>query len=493
MLGYAAMQMTVGEKAATDNLRGQDPLMLAVTWLSAKLLSGNGASRAVSLLLATLVCAASISTTLFVVAIILMRNGPASASVTLHDNLIAIELSIAVVSAVVGCLTLKLILSAAAAKVGPTYQFYLLFFLSAYIVLNVTPGLLISSISSSHDVVRIWDHEEWPFAAIMYIVVAPLLWSFYVSQPGWIAKMLSMLQTDRSILVPTSQDGPRDYNEFLRQAGDYLAERHSALPVSSGISERCQASRSLRSGYAKLGAASPVSVGCALGAFLLVIIFCVRWSPTSSVPIFFSKPRPSWITICKGYLGIWKVVNQGMVYVVVWAFVRNLAAIISINRLFKSYRIEPDILHHDQCNGLAPIGDYVLKSSSMSLVLGAIVMYGAIVNSSVNSLVLCACYVVLLPFTFIVPMWRTHLAMAESKTSNIRHVGKEVSRLLKSRSLLTSERMGARMRDLMLYVRLFEERQREWPIAFSQLGAVTVFLLLPLLANVVAALIVARL
>jgi hypothetical protein len=340
-----------------------------------------------------------------------------------------------------------------------------------YLALAVAPGLVISAFGdqlTSRDFVKITDWQEFSGALLLYLVLAPVIWTFYLWQPRLIVEVFSGLAQSGAI-GPARRPGEEPDTVLRGLGGDFTgtATRAGPLRLSRGAM------------YSALAVAASV-------ASLLI------WPPTALHPLHKFMPESDlfwWRVIPVYFWGVWLPLVFVNVYMLVWIVIRQTVMITSIQRLLKLFEVEPIPFHPDGSCGFAPIGSYAVNIVRVALVIGtwalALLLGGPLTGHNVyvapHTLFLVIVQVLLTPYLLLGPVWYAHRVMRSAKERALQRVGDGIRTSLLG--LVPAEERSDSYQELDAHYRLVEEGYHSWPFGATALGGVSITAGVTLAAN----------
>lgn len=180
-------------------------------------------------------------------------------------------------------------------------------------------------------------------------------------------------------------------------------------------------------------------------------------------------------------------------YAIVFILSRQIIAIVSIKRLLDIYPQEA-VLQFDANAGLFALGRYVLSigivAGLVGLILGLTLLRvrQGLDRLSVEFAAEIVFYLVTVPILFLVPLWKAHLLMGQTRQSVLDEIEAQTSRqfgesLDKMRSGKLGEADGDRLGALQL---LYEKTKRlpTWPLNVGIVSRFSAAVILPILAPI---------
>jgi len=350
--------------------------------------------------------------------------------------------------------------------------------IAIYLFLAVIPGLMISLSAHRGDddsFVRLTDWRELPGALVLYLLLAPVIWTFYLWQPRLILEVFDGLA--RSGAIGPARGAGVTADEVLRKIGASFID----LTVSV---------RSWRITRGSLLAV--LSVGVAISTLLI-------WPPTAPAPFDRLLPESDrywWRTVPLYFWCVWLPLVFINVYMLVWIVIRQTVMIANIQRLLRLFDVEPIPFHPDGSNGFAPIGNYAVTIVRVALVIGGwalvLLLSGPVTGHGLyvapHTLFLVFVQVLLTPYLLLGPVWYAHRVMQSAQERALQRVGDSIRTLLlgnASGSIPTGRRIGP-YQELEARYRLVEEGYKTWPFRRTTLSGVSITAGVTLIANIAA-------
>jgi hypothetical protein len=348
-----------------------------------------------------------------------------------------------------------------------------------YLVLVVIPGMVISLRGeqlTATPFVKLTDWRELPGALFLYLVLAPVLWTFYLWQPRLIVEVFDGLARSGAIGPPRRTDITPD--ALLRRIGGSL------VATSRPIGGRRVVKGTL----------------LAMLSLLAAIATLLVWPPTALPP--FDRLLPAsdlfwWRVIPVYFWFVWLPLVFVNVYMLVWIVIRQTIMIANIQRLLRLFDVQPIPFHPDGCSGFAPIGSYAVTIVRVALVIGGwaliLLLSGPISGHGLYlasaTLFLVVVQVLLTPYLLLGPVWYAHRVMRDARQRALQRVGDAI------RCQLLAEASGPGaspvpqtepLHQLEARYRLVEEGYETWPFGRTAWSRVSITAGLTLLANIAA-------
>jgi hypothetical protein len=344
-----------------------------------------------------------------------------------------------------------------------------------YALLVVVPGFLISAGGDrlgGAPFVKLTDWRELPGALFLYLVLAPVLWTFYLWQPRLIVDVFAGLAEGGVVGAPRNAGTTPD--EFLRGVGATLPHAPRAI-----------------------GPFRPTR-GAWLAALAAVVSVAtlVVWPPTALPPfdrLFSETDRYWWDAVPAYFWAIWLPLIFVNVYMLVWIVMRQTMMIANIQRLLRLFAVEPVPFHPDRCSGFAPIGSYATDIVRVALIVGGwalvLLLSGPITDHNPyvapHTLFLVLVQVLLTPYLLLGPVWYAHRAMRGAHDRALQRVADRIRGQF-LRGIDAPPAQPAAYRELEAEYRLAEEGYHTWPFRRGALGGVSLTAGITLIVNVAA-------
>lgn len=346
-----------------------------------------------------------------------------------------------------------------------------------YVTFVVVPGLLLSMFGerfTTENFVKLTDWRELPGSLFLYLVLAPVIWTFYLWQPRLIVDVFAGLA--KSGAIGSARRPGVDADLALREMGGSLVE-----PVVPG-------------GPARPSRGSALAVLCVAISIATLAV----WPPTAQPPLDRLLPESDvyWWRIIPAYFwGIWLPLVFVNVYMLVWIVVRQTIMIASIQRLLRLFAVEPIPFHPDGCSGFAPIGGYAVNIVRVALIIGGwalvLMLSGPISGHGLYvapyTMFLVVVQVLLTPYLLMGPVWYAHRVMGSARDRALQRVGDAIrTSLLRIDGATATEDPVDRYQELEAQYRLVEEGYERWPFGRTAFSRVSITAGLTLAANVAA-------
>ncbi len=346
-----------------------------------------------------------------------------------------------------------------------------------YILLAVIPGLLLSIFGTritSEEFVMLTDWREFPGAMFLYLVLAPVIWTFYLWQPRLIIEVFDGLA--RSGAIGPARRTNITADGVLRRIGGTFVEtavEFGRIRLSKGVL------------IAVLAAAASV-------ATLLV------WPPTAVYPFstLLGESDIFWWKVVPAYFwAVWLPLVFVNVYMLVWIVVRQTVMIANIQRLLRLFKVEPIPFHPDRCSGFAPIGSYATNIVRVALIIGGwaliLLISGPATGHGIyiapHTLFLVLVQVLLTPYLLLGPVWYAHRVMDAARDRALQRVGDAIRTALLAPTPPTGQTGWDTdsYEELESKYRLMEVGFHTWPFGRTAFSGVSITAGLTLLGNIV--------
>lgn len=346
-----------------------------------------------------------------------------------------------------------------------------------YFSVVVIPGVVISMFGDrfvSERFVKITDWREFPGALFLYLVLAPVIWTFYLWQPRLIVEVFAGLAKSGAIGSALRDGVAADV--VLRQTGGSFVQ--PALPR-------------WRMRLSKGALLSMLCVGLSVAALAV-------WPPTAPPPLDRLVPESEvywWRVIPPYFWAVWLPLVFVNVYMLVWIVVRQTVMIANIQRLLRHFSVEPIPFHPDGCNGFAPIGNYAINIVRVALIVGAwvlvLLLSGPISGHGLYvapyTMFLVVVQVLLTPYLLLGPVWHARRVMSGAREAALQRVGDDIRRSLLSQGGSRLQKGDAHdYQELEARYRLVEEGYHRWPFGRTAVSRVSITAGLTLAANLAA-------
>jgi hypothetical protein len=347
-----------------------------------------------------------------------------------------------------------------------------------YLVLVVVPGLIVSAFAerfASSEFVKLTNWRELPGALFLYLVLAPVIWTFYLWQPRLIIEVFDGLARSGAIGPARRSDITAD--AVLRRIGGSFVETAIQL------------------GPLRLSKGALVT----FLSFASSVATLLIWPPTALPPFDRLVPESDlfwWRVIPAYFWAVWLPLVFVNVYMLVWIVVRQTVMIANIHRLLKLFAVEPIPFHPDGSSGFAPIGSYAINIVRVALIVGAwalVLMLGGPLSGhgvyvAPHILFLVIVQVLLTPYLLLGPVWYAHRVMGAARRRALQRVGDEIRLSLLAQEPVSPE-SGHNLDSYQEHeakYRLVEEGYERWPFGRTAFSGVSITAGLTLLANLAA-------
>jgi hypothetical protein len=346
-----------------------------------------------------------------------------------------------------------------------------------YLTLVVVPGLLMSAFGdplTDREFVRLTDWRELLGSLFLYLVLAPVIWTFYLWQPRLIVDVFAGLAQSGAVGPSRRPDVAADM--VLRTMGRSFVE--PTMP----------------------GARLSLSKGTLLAVMSLAISIATLaiWPPTAQPPLDRLVPDSElywWRVIPVYFWGVWLPLVFVNVYMLVWIVIRQTVMIASIRRLLRQFVVEPIPFHPDGCSGFAPIGSYATNIVRVALIIGGwalvLLLSGPISGHGLYvapyTMFLVVVQVLLTPYLLFGPVWYARRVMTDARDRALQRVSNSIrAALLETDSSDASASVPAQYHHLEAQYRLVEEGYERWPFGRTAFSKVSITAGATLLGNVAA-------
>jgi hypothetical protein len=337
-----------------------------------------------------------------------------------------------------------------------------------YALLVVVPGLLVSLLGerlTDRPFVKFYDWRELSGALFLYLVLAPVLWTFYLWQPRLVVDVFDGLS--RSSVIGAPRDPGTAPEAFLRGLAATLprARRVGPLPLLSR--------GALLSALAVAASVATLAV----------------WPPTAVWPVdrLVAESDLYWWRVVPAYFwAVWLPLVFVNVYMLVWIVLRQAIMIANIQRLLRLFAVEPIPFHPDQTSGFAPIGAYAVNIVRVALIVGlwALVLLlsgpatGHALYVAPHTLFLVGVQVLLTPYLLLGPVWYAHRVMGEARERALERISARIRA-----GLVEGADGGWSAQELAAEYRLTEQGYHAWPFRKGAMGGISLAAGVTLLAN----------
>lgn len=250
----------------------------------------------------------------------------------------------------------------------------------------------------------IYDEKELLSVFFTGLLVAPIVWVFYLREPLDFVRLFQGLASNQ--IVGQSISSYKDLDQ-------YVLEKISTFN-------------------------NPKFLAAVLAIFTSILALWL-WQTTNTTNWFLHGYSYSWWAISPYYFWLaflpLAFVN---LYMVLWILVRRLITRTIVNDLFNSFETTPQPFHSDRANGMFPIGRYSLRIAPLLMLAGLFVTFfiaypiyfGGPPNLKVDTVLFVIIYVVSVFLVLLVPVWGTHLFMQRKKAVVLDVVAEELRILL---------------------------------------------------------------
>lgn len=319
-------------------------------------------------------------------------------------------------------------------------------------------GLYVSQ--ADQPVIRIFHGQEL-IANIFWLPTVFIIWEFYKWQVTAIHNVLSNLNINGIIGDPVKDSLAANKDHYLENLADFPRTWWDRLLLKRG---------------------TYISV---VGSIFSLVLFNLShhgywWQDIEIFPY-------------------WALVGLLLpVYFLIWIIIRQIIAVIIFRRIFAEYHLSPKIFFHDNANGLASIGNFVVKVTFLALLAEAWVT--AFVFSPVftnNPLDLNSLNTFLIIFSIsVVPaalfgsIWFVHKAMTIARKIELNQRSDVLNDKMKRDSGWTPEYLDS-INQLASEYEFVDRHLKIWPFPFAigKLAGIGLSYLLPFVVPIVVALI----
>lgn len=312
---------------------------------------------------------------------------------------------------------------------------------SIHLLLVLVPGAIVSlhHQNASQQFLSLFDKRELILAVYAYFLLLPLIWAFYVWQLQGISHVIHMLSEHGVIGEDADRSDLDSFGDFPKSLG--------------GAFNRAR----------NLGIVSAVP-----------LLFVTAWW------VFTLKPQQ---VLTFGFPAIWWNVNPLffwvvfiphvllVAYLISWIVIRQVIAVIGFKRLFHTYRLLPKPFHPDKANGLAPLGDYAIRSAGMAIPFGFWLMllivyptfFGEHIYLDFTTILLLLIYTIAVPILLISPVWSAHVAMRKAKATALEDIATQLRIALAETEFEVDKRIVERLEGLEKKYRIVAQEYQTWP------------------------------
>jgi hypothetical protein len=346
-----------------------------------------------------------------------------------------------------------------------------------YFTAVVVPGFLLSILGSrwtDREFVKITDWRELSGSLVLYLVLAPVIWTFYLWQPRLIVEVFAGLAKSGAIGSALQTD----------VAADRVLQRMGGIFVEPALHPRLS---QLRKGTVLAILSMAISI-----ATLLV------WPPTAPAPLNQLIPASDvfwWRIVPVYFWAVWLPLVFVNVYMLVWIVIRQTVMIANIQRLLRLFDVKPIPFHPDGSSGFAPIGSYATNIVRVALIIGAwalvLLLSGPLSGHGIyvapHILFLVVVQVLLTPYLLMGPVWYAHRVMRDARVRALQRVGDDIRRsLLDAGAKPDGATSTETFQELEARYRLVEEGYELWPFGRTAFSGISITAGVTLLANIAA-------
>jgi hypothetical protein len=337
-----------------------------------------------------------------------------------------------------------------------------------YGILGGGGGIAISVLykRAGQQFLSILDSRELLVALFVFLVVVPIVWTFYVWQPSGILGVFHQL-SQNGVIGETEQGMP--FDRFMRQV--------------------------VVTPFNRAGNVAAAALLTLIG--LLFWLVTVPFSPFDPMRLGF--PSVWWLINPFYFWVIWIPLVFVNLYMMIWVIIRQAIAVVGFTRLFRSFAVIPKPFHPDRCDGFACVGDYAMRSGLiavlwgfwLSVMISFPVLFGQAMNLKYDTVLLFVLYVAAVPALLIPPAWEAHLAMAREKRKALEDVAVYIRELLSEAGIQQDAKLIASLLEaLEKKYQLIDREYHTWPFRVSALKRFSAAALTPFLSTVASSLIV---
>jgi hypothetical protein len=319
-------------------------------------------------------------------------------------------------------------------------------------------GYLVSTLykNAGYQFVDITDSRELPIVVFVFLIFIPIIWSFYVWQPRAI----------QNIFLELSNNGVIGFREQTASLDAFIDKRVNA-PCDQ------------------------------IHNFLIALLFTIGniaiWFGANSAndPFLFGQSA-KWWSINPILLWLfWIPLVFVNVYMISWIIIRQVIAISALTHLYRSATISMKALHPDGCNGLAPVGDYAMRITSMAVLFGFWVafwivsplLFGLPLGLKADTILLLLAYIIAVPALLIPPVWATHSAMSRIKADALESIAVQIRKVFSESNLEDAAQSISLVGNLRTKYQFVDMDYRTWPFRLSAFRGFIITAVTPLLST----------
>jgi hypothetical protein len=328
-----------------------------------------------------------------------------------------------------------------------------------YSVLVYGLGVLLSLTYAGPDVGGIYEGAETVVSPVVFILIPPVLWWFYLWQPAAITAAIEA--QDRSRTMEPSEKCPQ--------------------PASTTYANVIF-NRSL---WAILSAVT--AIGVVVGWYFLVVL--------PNIP---DQGFMAWWYVLPAYrFGIFLPLVGVFLYMLLMIITRQLCAILILNKFFsqgQTIRVRP--LHPDGAGGLGAVGKLAIATAWFGVGMGfwatvysLLLTHAFTTQGLVLAILYWALYLILTPILLLGPVWGAHQAMRRAKMDQLAEISRMVDKYFASSQILKEDRVQEYNRHLKALWKRYQFIQKnypEWPFSTSFFRNFGIAAVLPLISGLIS-------
>jgi hypothetical protein len=329
------------------------------------------------------------------------------------------------------------------------------FALALYSLAMLGGGSVLSILYAQRSVpfLSLFDPKELPISIFAYLVTAPLVWLFYTWQPRGISNVFYRLYQNDVIGEVQNSTSQRIFklNSLMGKIHFWLSSVVTAIGILMWLSDV----------YRPF---NPFSFGeTSLWWMLNPIYFWAIW-----IPLVFIN-----------------------LYMVAWIVFRQIAATAAFTSLFKVFQIKPKVLHPDECNGLAPVGDYSIRSALIAVFFGFWLfvfttypmLFGQPINLNIDMVLLFIAYIIAVPSLLLPPVMEAHKAMVEAKNRALEDLAEQIRILLAETDTEKILLLKDLLSELERRYEIATKKYRTWPFRPLSIKSFGVSAVMPIVST----------